>query len=226
MGTTISHRREYRNRIMETAVKIGILGGGNVGTKLTALMQAAAHDVVVGLRDPARAPSVASNVRSISEAVEHGEIIILAIPYAACVEVLPPLANRLKGKIVADATNPLRDDWSPLLLGESNSAGEEIDRLLPGAKVVKSFNMVFADIMTESGLQRDQHRATVFLASNDDFALKSVSQLAREIGFAPVIAGPLRLARYLEAMAHLNIAIAVGRGGGTNAAFIYDQVAA
>jgi hypothetical protein len=45
----------------------------------------------------------------------------------------------------------------------------------------------------------------------------------RSLGFAPVDAGPLRSARYLEAIAHLNIQIAVGQGGGTDAAFVYDR---
>ena len=62
------------------------------------------------------------------------------------------------------------------------------------------------------------------LGSRRQPSLASNAALGRATGFAPLVAGPLRLARYLEAMAHLDIAIATG-GGGTNAAFLYDQAA-
>ncbi|MEM8839252.1 MAG: hypothetical protein AAGE89_14250, partial [Pseudomonadota bacterium] len=58
---------------------------------------------------------------------------------------------------------------------------------------------------------------------DDDHAIERVSELASSIGLHPIQTGPLKNSRYLEAMAHLNIAIAVGQGGGTNAAFIYHS---
>jgi len=66
---------------------------------------------------------------------------------------------------------------------------------------------------------------TAFVAGDDAEARQQVSSLARSMGFAPIETGPLSTARYLEAMAHLNIAIAVGQSGGTDAAFLYDQAA-
>lgn len=57
-------------------------------------------------------------------------------------------------------------------------------------------------------------------------AVDRVAQVANHIGFDAVVVGPLRLARYLEAIAHLNIAIALGMGGGTQAAFKFDRGAA
>lgn len=72
-------------------------------------------------------------------------------------------------------------------------------------------------------LARPENRITAFLAGDDAPAKEVVAKLASDIGFAPLDTGPLLNARYLEAMAHLNIAIAVGQKGGTDAAFIYDQ---
>jgi hypothetical protein len=120
---------------------------------------------------------------------------------------------------------PLFAQWSPLLLGQDNSAGEEIQRLLPGARVVKAFNTVFADVMTSDRLSRDGQRATTFIAGDDERADDEAAALARSVGFAAVKVGPLSASRYLEAMAHLNIGIAVGQKGGTNAAFLYHQAA-
>jgi hypothetical protein len=105
------------------------------------------------------------------------------------------------------------------LLGQENSASEEIDRLLPRAYIVKAFNTIFADAMSQP--MRGGQAIAAFIAGDNEEAKQKVITLASEIGYAPVDTGPLYTARYLESMAHLNIEIAVGRGGGTNAAFIY-----
>ncbi|MEO1603425.1 MAG: NADP oxidoreductase, partial [Pseudomonadota bacterium] len=151
------------------------------------------------------------------------EVIILAIPFFAAEDVLPTLAEQIADRIVIDATNPLNDDWSPRLLGQENSAAEEIARLLPDAKLVKAFNTIFADIMSESGFDRHGQKATLFIAGDDEVAVATVAGLASDMGLLPVRTGALTTARYLEAMAHLNIAIAVGQSGGTNAAFVYHR---
>jgi hypothetical protein len=151
------------------------------------------------------------------------ELVILAVPFLACGEILPLFAATLTGKIVVDATNPLNPDWSPLLPGEKNSAAETIVRLVPESHVVKALNMVFADVMTRQRLQRAEHRAAVFVAADNDAAKDTVCTLADGLGFDAHKAGQLRNARYLEAMAHLNIHLTFALGGGTNAAFVYDQ---
>jgi len=198
-------------------MKISVLGSGNVGQKLTHLFSAAGHDVFVGNR---------AEAGSIEAAVAAGDIVVLAVPYTACAELLPSLADALAGKIVIDSTNPLNADWSPLSLGAENSAGEEIARLLPRSHVIKAFNTIFADIMQPDRIERGGQRVTAFVAGDEDEAKQQVLRLADSMGLAPLDAGPLTSARYLESMAHLNIQIAVGQGGGTNAAFLYHQVRA
>jgi 8-hydroxy-5-deazaflavin:NADPH oxidoreductase len=100
-----------------------------------------------------------------------------------------------------------------------------MERLLPGARVVKAFNTVFADVMTKDRLPRGGQRATAFIASNDGRAADAVAALAQSAGFAPIKVGPLSASRYLEAMAHPNTGIAVGQKGETNAAFVHHQIA-
>lgn len=203
-------------------MKIGIIGGGNVGGALARLAQAAGHEVRIGLREAAtREDGIA--VVSMAEACAHGEIVILAIPFVACADTLPALAPTLAGRIVVDATNPLQADWSPLLLGETDSAAQRIAALLPDARVVKAFNTVFADVMHAQGLLRGGARVTAFVAGDDADAAATVAEFAGGLGFAALYVGALAQARHLEAVAHLNIAIAVGCGGGTDAAFVYDQ---
>ncbi|MEM8837788.1 MAG: NAD(P)-binding domain-containing protein [Pseudomonadota bacterium] len=199
-------------------MKIGIIGTGTVATRLQLLFSNAGHDVVLG----SRTPEVAQV--SYEKACTDKDVIVLAIPFTAVEALLAELADVIGSTVVVDATNPLNDDWSPYLMGDENSAGETIQALLPDAKIVKALNTIFADIMTADGLSRNGQSATAFIAGDDDHAIGRVSELARSIGLHPIQTGPLKNSRYLEAMAHLNIAIAVGQGGGTDAAFIYHSV--
>jgi len=197
---------------------IGILGAGNVARALANLLRAADYPVELGQRSDASSPDTVS-----FEAAATAEIVIIAIPYLACADVLPALKPQLHGKIVIDATNPLNADWSPVGFADASSAAEEIAKLLPGSHIVKAFNTVFADVMKSTSLLRGGARVSSFIASDDPSATERVTQLADSAGFAAVPVGPLRLARYLEAIAHLNIAIAVGMGGGTQGAFVFDR---
>ncbi|MEL6606285.1 MAG: NADPH-dependent F420 reductase [Cyanobacteria bacterium J06614_10] len=201
-------------------MKIAIVGFGNVGRKFAELFSKAGCDVIVGLRSVPTEPLPYAHV-SIKEAAKAADMIALAIPFSACADVLPAIAEESKGKIVIDSTNPINSDWSPKLLGQENSAGEEVSRLLPESQVVKAFNTIFADVMSQPF--RDGDRITAFVAGDDDRAKHVVADLAANVGYAPVDTGPLYTARYLESMAHLNIQIAVGQNGGTDAAFIYSQ---
>ncbi len=195
-------------------MKVGILGSGNVGGHLRDLCAGAGHDVVAGNR---------SGEVSFATAANHGDIVILAVHYHVAADLLSSLVENLTGKIVVDATNPLNDDWSPLMLGQETSAGEEIARLLPRSHVVKAFNTVFADVMTPEGLSRDGVAATTFVAGDAPDAVDAVSTLAASIGFQPEKINKLAAARHLEALAHLNIELAVGQGGGTDAAVLYHR---
>lgn len=198
-------------------MNISFVGAGNVASSLGGLFSAANHIVKYGTPNPKEGQV------SISEACESGEIVCFAIPYEAMKDVLKANKEALKGKIVIDITNAINiKDWSPLLLGEDNSGAEETAKLLPSSKVVKAFNTVFADVMKPDKQTFDGHLLTVFIASDDEKAAATVKELAEDAGFKGLVVGALKNARYLEAMAHLNISIAMG-GGGTDAGFIYFQ---
>lgn len=201
-------------------MKIAILGFGNVGKQFAALFSKAGHDVVIGLRS-APTQELPYPSATLIQAVEGADIVAIALPFTACAEVLPELSETTVGKIVIDSTNPLNPDWSPKLLGQENSAAEEISRLLPNADVIKAFNTIFADVMDKPVI--DGHPITAFIAGDHDQAKQQVMVLAKEMGYIPIDTGPLYTSRYLESMAHLNIEIAVGQGGGTYAAFLYLQ---
>ena len=179
-------------------MKIGFIGGGSVGGSLANLLQAGGHDVTVGLRDEREKRADATyRVAAVADAVQNAEVVFVALPYDALATALSPLTGALSGKIVVDVSNPVNGDWSPKLLGEDNSAGEETQRLLPRSKVVKAFNTIFADVMRPDRLDRNGQRITAFVASDDRGGADTIAGLARDAGFAPLIVGPLKLARQL-----------------------------
>src|ERR1700752_1795567 len=89
--------------------RLGIFGAGNLGGRLAALARIAGYEVAVAKRE------------NVLRVADDNQIFLVAIPFLACATALPPLAAALDGKIVIDATNPLRLDWSPVLFGDQTS---------------------------------------------------------------------------------------------------------
>lgn len=195
---------------------ISFIGAGNVASNLGNLFIKAGHDIKYGVLNPKE------NQLTISDACTIGEVICFAIPYSAMKETLSMNKEALKGKIVVDITNAISiKDWSPLFLGE-DSGGEQVARLLPESRVVKAFNTIFADVMNAGKQFFNGQKLTAFIASDDKKAAIVVKELADQIGFRGLIVNGIKNARYLEAIAHLNIAIAMNEGG-TDAGFTYFQ---
>ena len=102
-------------------------------------------------------------------------------------------------------------------VGHESSAAEEIATLLPGASVVKAFNTIFAQHYA-GDLTIDGKPLQTFVAADDETARERVKVLAKDIGLAPVDAGPLKNARYLEPIGFMNIQFGYVLGHGTDIA--------
>ena len=144
------------------------------------------------------------------------DVVIVATGYADAVAALRS-AGDLEGKVVVDITNPLTADYMGLTLGHSTSAAEEIQRAVPGARVVKAFNTVFAQVLAD-GATLSGATVPVYFAGEDPDAKSTVQALIESMGFAAVDAGGLKNARYLEPLAGLNIYLGYGAGRGTSIA--------
>src|SRR3990170_5239852 len=183
-------------------MKIGIIGKGNVGTAIGTGLTRKGHEVKFGHRDPKE---------NVADAAKWGEVIILAVPYENVADAAKTIGTIANGKVLLDVSNAVGDDMT-LAIGCSTSAAEELQKLLPKARVVKAFNTVFAANQSTGKLGAEQ--LTLFVAGDDLKAKQTVMQLGRDIGFDPVDAGPLKSARYLEPMAILmiNLGYALGMG--------------
>lgn len=187
---------------------IGIIGTGSVARAIATGLVGKGHHIVLGSREASKArPPPGLTIASQREAVRENEIVIVAIPYGAVRDTVAAIGPSLfRGKIVVDATNAIGP--SGLLVGFTTSAAEELSRQVPGARVVKAFNSVFAGNMSTGRI--GEERLTLFVAGDDPEARRIVTDLGRDIGFDPVDAGALRIALYLEPMGMLMINLGYG----------------
>ena len=201
-------------------MRIAIIGTGNVGSALGTRWSQRGHEVVFGSRDPrsekvqklsAATGAGASNIR---DAVTDAAVVVLATPWDATEESIVA-AGDLSGKILLDATNPLQN--MKLALGLTTSGAEQVASWAGNAAVVKAFNSTGAGNMLNPDYAGQ--KPTMFICGDDVGAKQIVSRLTEEIGFETVDAGPLTLARYLEPLAGLWIALAYAQGLGPNIAF-------
>jgi predicted dinucleotide-binding enzyme len=200
-------------------MKITVIGAGNMGSAFVSQLVRAHHQVSVTARNGAKAAQVAAANRGatavdISGAATGADAVILATGYADAVNALQAVGD-LKGKVVIDITNPLTPDYMGLEIGHSTSAAEEIAKAVPGAEVVKAFNTVFAQVLTEGPDFGNGRKVEVFVASDSERAKQTAGAIAESIGFGVVDAGGLKNARYLEPLAGLNIYLGYGAGLGT-----------
>lgn len=208
---------------------ITIIGAGNMGSALTQLLSRAGHSIRITARNPSRAEAVAAaNPRTLAvspmDAVSDSSVVIVATGYADAIPALQSVGP-LVGKVVIDITNPLSADFMSLTVGHSTSAAEEIAKSIPGADVVKAFNTLFAQVLSEGPTFAGGAIAPVFYASDSERAKKVVKAMIESTGFKPIDAGGLRNARYLEPLAGLNIYLGYGAGLGTNIAPTWIQQA-
>lgn len=193
-------------------MKIAIIGAGNVGTALGGSISRAGHDVTISARSAESADRAAQQVggtaaRSNVDAVSDADIVILAVPFVdAGEEVAREIRGAVAGRTVIDVTNPIKPDNSGLATNGTSGA-EEFQRLLPGAKVVKAFNTIFASNQANPSPDID-----AFIAGDDAEAKAKAVALADSIGFRPLDVGPLSSARYLEGMAYINIGLNAQNG--------------
>lgn len=199
-------------------MKIGIIGSGNVGTGLAKLLGAKGHEVMLSFsREQAKLEGAAKQFGakqgSVAEAVSFGDVVALATPYTANRAALAQAGNPESGKILWDCTNPLKPDFSGLLIGTTTSAGEETASLAPWAKVVKAIPP-FAEVMHSGSMVIGGAKPGVFVCGEDPAASETVASLLRDLGAEPVIAGGLELSRFIEPANMLLVALAYRNGFG------------
>jgi predicted dinucleotide-binding enzyme len=191
-------------------MKIGILGTGDVGQALGRGFAALGHEVKLGSRDTkneralawAKQTGAKASAGTFADAAAFGEIVVLATLGVANESALQAAGReKLAGKLVIDATNPL--DFSKgapptLAVSGHDSAGERVQKLLPGAQVVKAFNTVGHAHMFRPEFPGGP--PDMFICGNDAGAKQKVAAILKDFGWGVADIGGIEGSRYLEAM--------------------------
>lgn len=206
--------------------KIGILGSGDVGKALGKGFAALGHEVMIGSRDPSKLAQwqqevgVHARLGVFQEAAQFGDVIILATLWSGTEHALELAGHaNLKGKVLIDATNPLLfepNSLPKLALGHTDSGGEQVQRWLPGTRVVKCFNSVGNAHMFKPDFPHGP--PTMFLAGNDADAKATVVKICQDFGWETLDAGGIEASRLLEPLCILWVSYGI-RSGGWNHAF-------
>jgi predicted dinucleotide-binding enzyme len=184
-------------------IKIGIVGSGRIGGTLGGIWAKAGHEVMFSSldleHDKKLAASLGPNARAGTprEAATFGDVLLIAVPYSAFPNVGRDLADLVKGKMVIDTSNPIPTrDGEIATWAREKGAGLASAELLPGARIVRAFNAIGYARMAEAA-QRQGERIGMPMAGDDANAIEVASGLVREIGFEPVVIGPLAMGKYL-----------------------------
>ncbi|ANZ40392.1 hypothetical protein BBK82_34605 [Lentzea guizhouensis] len=192
-------------------MRVAIIGAGNVGSGLAGAAVAAGHQVTISAAHEENAVRLAERVggtaASTADAAKAADVVVLAVPAGVAADVLAEIEDT--GAVVVDATNPLNESFSDLTTAGTSHA-EHLAAAAPRVKLVKAVNTVLASRLgnaTEDGSPLDG-----YYAGDDEAAKQVVAELLSSLGFRPVDAGGLRMARSLEELAFLNITLNARHG--------------
>jgi predicted dinucleotide-binding enzyme len=175
-----------------------LIGAGHIGSQLARLAVRHGYDVVISnsrgpetLKDLVRELGPHARADTPAQAAEAGDIVVVTIPLRNIGDV--PVAP-LAGKVVIDTNNyyPQRDGHVRELDREETTTSELLQRHLPGSRVVKAFNHIYASELTTDGQPAGTgNRRALAIAGNDVEAKGLVAQLIERFGFDVVDMGPL-----------------------------------
>lgn len=195
-------------------MKVSFIGYGSMAESLSSRW-VGKHELFIAGRDPNKAESLARRLAqgtkagSQSEAVEFGEVIVLATPHQAVFESMEASggSEAFANKILLDINNPVDPSNGDYLTKtyDGVSLSEAIAAYSPKAKVVKAFNMCQAKVWQMQPPTFDVRRLVTLYCGDDTQVKSQVASLIEDVGSEPFDLGELKYARLLEPAAAIVI---------------------
>jgi len=185
-------------------LKIATIGSGRIGGTLGTLWVQAGHPVMFSSRHPEQLKEMVDSLGplaragTVEEAIAFADVVLLAVPYRAMPQIGKDHGRALAAKaLVLDATNPIpRRDGEIANWAREKGAGLASAELLPGVRIVRAFNAIGYARLPEIA-KRQGDPVGMPMAGDDANANALASGLVREIGFEPVVIGPLAMGKHL-----------------------------
>jgi predicted dinucleotide-binding enzyme len=211
-------------------MRVGILGSGLMGGKLGTIFSRAGHEVVFSyarseqkLKALARDAKGKARAGTPREAAQDADALLLAVHWSRIDDVVNQ-AGDLSGRVIVTCSLPMNADDTGLMIGHTSSGAEALARKAPKARVVCAFNTVPSEVLFAVYEARRKARRPSLVYCGDDARSKAVAaELIRDVGFDPVDAGPLRIARYTEPFALLVAQLAYEGDEGPELAYRFER---
>jgi 8-hydroxy-5-deazaflavin:NADPH oxidoreductase len=211
-------------------LRIGILGSGLMGGKLGTLFARAGHEVVFSyarseqkLARLARAARGRARAGTPAEAARDAEALLLAVHWSRVDEVLKQAGN-LAGKVLITCSLPMNATDTALVVGGSSSGAEELAKKVRRSRVVAAFGTIPSEVLfSVFAARRKARRPSLVYCGDDQNAKRLAATLIRAVGFDPVDAGPLRMARYTEPFTLLIARLAYETSAGPQLAYRFER---
>jgi len=211
-------------------MRVGILGSGLMGGKLGTLFARSGHEVVFSYaRSMEKLNKLAKDAKGNAragtprEAAQDADALLLAVHWLRMDDVLHH-AGDLSGKVILTCSLPMDAGNTGLVIGRTTSGAEEFAKKVPKAKIVCAFNTVPSEVFFGVYAARRKADRPSLVYCGDDARSKEVAAvLIRDVGFEPVDAGPLRIARYTEPFALLMGQLAYEGNDGPELAYRFER---
>jgi len=211
-------------------MRVGILGSGLMGGKLGTLFARAGHKVVFSyarseqkLKKLARDAKGKARAGTPHEAVEESEALLLAVHWSRVDDVLKQ-AGDLSGKVIVTCSLPMNAGDTGLVIARTSSGAEALAKKVPKARVVSAFGTVPSEVLFGVfAARRKATKPSLVYCGDDAKSKKMAAELIRDVGFDPVDAGPLRVARYTEPFTLLIAQLAYEGDEGPELAYRFER---
>ncbi len=211
-------------------MRVGILGSGLMGGKLGTLFARAGHEVVFSyarseqkLKRLARAAEGRARAGTPAEAAHGADALLLAVHWSRVDAVLKQ-AGALAGKVLISCSLPMNKSDTALVVGQSSSGAEELARKVRSARVVAAFSTIPSEVLFSVFEARGRpNRPSLIYCGDDQRAKDLAASLMRDVGFDPLDAGPLRIARYTEPFSLLIAQLAYEGSAGPQLAYRFER---
>jgi predicted dinucleotide-binding enzyme len=211
-------------------MRVGIVGSGLMGAKLGTIFARAGHEVVFSyarselkLKRLARQSGSRARPGTPAEAALNADAVLIAVHWSRIDDVLAQTGD-LSGQVVITCSLPMNAEDTELVVAHSSSGAEALALKIPNAQVVCAFNTVPSEVLLDVYDARRSARRSSLVYCGDDRRSKIVAAgLIRDVGFEPVDAGPLKIARYTEPFALLVARLAYETKGGAELAYRFQR---
>ena len=211
-------------------MRVGILGSGLMGGKLGTIFARAGHEVVFSysrsrkkLEKLARDAQGSARAGTPREAANDADAILLAVNWPQLNDVVKQ-AGDLSGKVILTCSLPMNADNTGLVIAHASSGAEALAKRVPKARVVCAFNTVPSEVLFGVfEARRKAARPSLVYCGDDAGSKKIAAELIHDVGFDPVDAGPLWIARYTEPFALLVAQLAYEGKGGPELAYRFER---